>query len=201
MSLNDTTNEIPYGYCQCGCGRLAPIAPQTDTKRGWVKGKPKRFVTGHHKRPDTIARFWSKVNKSAPNGCWEWTDFRDPFGYGKIGINGKNRQAHRFSYELHYGAIPEGLCVCHHCDNPSCVNPEHLFLGTLDDNNKDRERKGRGIQGSTHHHAKLTESQVIEIRRRYACGTVTQKALALEYCVVESVIAGIVTHKSWRHIP
>lgn len=200
MPLNNTTDEIPYGYCQCGCGQLTPIAHQTDTKRGWIKNQPKRFVTGHHKRPDTVTRFWAKVDKRGPDECWEWTDFRDPFGYGKIGIDGKNKQAHRFSYELHYGSIAEGLCVCHHCDNPGCVNPAHLFLGTTDDNNKDRERKGRGIQGSTHHHAVLTEAQVIEIRRKYVRRIVTYSALASEYGVAKSTIAGIIERKAWQHI-
>jgi hypothetical protein len=90
-------------------------------------------------------RFWMKVQKS--NGCWEWTAYRDPDGYGRFGWARKRRSenilAHRVSWELHYGPIPEGLWICHHCDNPSCVRPDHLFLGDRSMNMKDCAAKGR----------------------------------------------------------
>ena len=91
-------------------------------------------------------RFWEKVKKS--DDCWVWTAAIDKCGYGYIGLGpGKGMgKAHRVSWQLHKGGIPEGLCVLHKCDNPSCVNPEHLFLGTQKDNAVDRELKGRGNQ-------------------------------------------------------
>jgi hypothetical protein len=92
-------------------------------------------------------RFWKFVEKS--DGCWLWTGQRTPEGYGRFVVGrtpkkkGLNKGAHRFSWELHHGAIPEGLVVCHHCDNPSCIRPDHLFVGTVSDNTQDMLRKGR----------------------------------------------------------
>lgn len=91
-------------------------------------------------------RFWSHVDRSG--NCWTWTASRNPDGYGRVYMHGKHGQlAHRIAWELTNGEIPDGLFVCHHCDNPSCVRPDHLFIGTCDDNHKDKARKGRSRNG------------------------------------------------------
>lgn len=96
-------------------------------------------------------RFWEKVNKTAPNGCWVWTGQTHGFGYGYVrGPDLKKARAHRLSYEMAKGAIPDGFVVRHMCDNPSCVNPAHLEVGTMADNIQDRDRRGRTAIGDRH---------------------------------------------------
>jgi hypothetical protein len=102
------------------------------------------------------------------NGCWEWCGYRGPQGYGQIGNEaGRPESAHRVSYRLRVGPIPPGVFVCHRCDNPPCVNPDHLFLGTPGDNVRDMLSKGREARGFDLPHTRLTETQVREIRARY----------------------------------
>lgn len=140
------------GLCECGCGGKAPIATQTRAKYGHVKGRPVRFIAGHYRggapaRASLEERFWQRVDKRAPDECWEWIAGRTKAGYGYItaGPRGSQRHvyAHRLSYELAHGPIPDGKHVCHRCDNPPCCNPAHLRLGTHADNMADMKAKGR----------------------------------------------------------
>lgn len=196
MQPHHTTNEVPYGYCQCGCGNRTNISKKTDHATQRVKGQPMRFIKGHDKRRPIHVRFWEKVNKTTPEACWEWTACIDTAGYGLIGDGDKHQLAHRLSYELHYGPIPEGMCVCHTCDNRLCVNPAHLWLGTNADNVADKMNKKR--RGRS---AKLTESQVIEIRNEYARGGVTYQSIADKYGIGMVTVFHIIQRRTWRTVP
>ena len=149
-----------------------------------------------------IDRFWSKVDKKGKDDCWEWTAYKSSGGYGHFRFRGKDRGTHRFSWLLHNGIIPEGLCVLHDCDNPACVNPAHLFLGTHKDNTQDSIKKGRwpDRNGEAAGGSKLTEAQVLSIRAEYKIGNISQRELARKYNVSHDTIWRIVTRKSWRHI-
>lgn len=113
-------------YCECGCGELAPLAQITKTNRGWKKGQPLRFVSGHNARLKTTEqRILEKID--ARGDCWEWMGERDHNGYGRLyGATGSHRRAHRAVWELLVGPIPEGLVMDHLCRNTGCVNPDHL---------------------------------------------------------------------------
>jgi hypothetical protein len=146
-------------------------------------------------------RLWRRVEKTET--CWNWVGCRDRRGYGLIGYTGSGRKVewtHRASWILAHGPIPDGLCVCHHCDNPSCVRPSHLFLGTQADNNRDAMRKGRTQRGHTHHNAKLNPEAVREIRRRYNEGGVFQRELGAEFGVTQTVIGTILRGEAWAHV-
>ena len=147
-------------------------------------------------------RFWSKVDKSGD--CWIWTASKRNRNYGQFWFSGKMEYAHRVSWVIHNGEIPDGegyhgMCVCHKCDNPSCVRPAHLFLGTNADNIADMFSKGRAVRrsGESHPTAKLNETSVKMIRKYYASGACSQRWLARVYGVANSLICGIVNRKYW----
>jgi hypothetical protein len=139
--------------------------------------------------------------KDPVTGCIEWTGYkRKKMGYGQINRGGRMVGTHCLAYELKHGPIPEGMCVCHHCDNPSCCNDAHLYLGTKADNNADRESKGRGKQpkGAKNGRSKLTEADVLEIRRLLAAGE-TLSTLAANFGVDRSTISKIRRGDTWKH--
>lgn len=152
-------------------------------------------------------RFWARVNKT--DSCWLWVGGkvfgRSHEGYGVItshvvGAKQKNIMAHRFSWEFHNGKIPEGMLVCHKCDNPSCVNPEHLFIGTVQDNNIDKLNKGRHrwghMKGTEHGMSKLNDEKVRAIRS----DSRFDRIIAKEYGVSRVTINDIKNRKIWQHV-
>ena len=143
-------------------------------------------------------RFWFKVNKT--DYCWEWVGGKNSSGYGTI-YNEKTVLVHRLSWQIHFGDIIEGLCVCHSCDNKKCVNPDHLFLGTQQDNMNDMVEKGgnnspKGEKNGMH---KLSESDIHIIKYMLGEGS-TQSNVAKLFGVSQPVISNINLQKAWRDI-
>ncbi len=181
-------------------------------------------------KQDRNKRFWSKVDKTS--GCWVWTAGRfKPTLYGAFQDEGKAKRAHRVSWEMTNGEVPDGLDVLHKCDNPPCVKPDHLFLGTQADNNRDRDSKGRQASGGRHGSrlhpesrpkgkkhfshtnpekvargeeqgsSRLTEEDVLAIRREYVPYKVSYPVLAKKYGVNPETVARVVRREHWVHLP
>ena len=159
---------------------------------------------------DPMDRFFMQIDKKGTS-CWMWTGTKSHNGYGVIGVNGKNIRAHRFSWSVFNNKdIPDGMVVMHSCDNPSCVNPEHLSIGTHYDNEADKVAKGRQARGESlskaqgnqkrcgekNPRSKLTEDDVMAIMK----DTDSQRIIAKKYNVTQATINLIKTRRTWRHV-
>lgn len=150
----------------------------------------------------TFIRFL-KYCKKDDSGLLYWDGGLFAGGYGQFRYGDRKVKAHRMAYAMFVGPIPDGMCVCHKNDDPACVDPSQLFLGTKADNNHDRDGKGHTCCGEDHYRAKLTVAQVRDIRRRYAPGPgnhPNQTELAREYGVSDVLVSGIVRGETWRHV-
>ena len=147
-------------------------------------------------------RFWPKVTKLGPDDCWLWTAKKDRRGYGLFSTNGPGEEclAHRVSWTLYFGPVPNGSRVLHRCDVTACVNPSHLFLGSAQDNSDDMVRKGRSMKGEKSPVRKLVEAEVKEIRRLYSTGEYSQQAIADVFKVNQTCVGFIVRRITWSHI-
>lgn len=211
MQPHDTTSVLQYGTCQnpackitftfypsASAGKFCSVACYLVTPR------PRRSLS---------ERFWAKIDKNGPvpvhcpelGPCWVWTGI-GPTEYGCIGSGGTGGRdgvtlpAHRVGYELQVGPIPDGLDVCHHCDNPPCCRGSHLFVGTRQVNMADATAKGRIPRGSSRPNAKLTETQIVAIRAEYASGGTSESALGQRYGVSRSAINRILRGTLWGHV-
>ena len=156
-----------------------------------------KACTDAYRRVQLLEHFWDKVEKGPD--CWLWLGNLRGAGYGRLGASPR-LGAHRVAWELTYGLIPAGMMVCHHCDTRSCVRPDHLFLGTNADNQRDASQKGRLASGKRNGRyttpTKLKQSDIYEIRRLLSTG-LPQKAIAITYNVHQSAISRIATKRRW----
>ena len=158
------------------------------------------------KNSDYDAKFLLQINKTPGLGpwknCWEWTGHHNKPGYGYMSILGTLSQVrvHRYAYKRYYGVDPGELLVRHKCDNPPCVNPDHLELGTVKDNSDDMTERGRSNKGEDRYCAKLTDEQVLKIRELYRTKQLDQYQLARAYGVKQSMISLITRGEKWKHL-
>lgn len=202
---------MPREYTCLGCGKS--FIPK------WT-GNPNHYCSmpcarKHQPRHRPLEeRFWARVNKT--DDCWEWTG-PTVTGYGVISVNKRSYKAHRMSWMIHNGPIPDGLFICHHCDNRRCVRPDHLFIGTASDNMRDMTAKGRHPyrygddhparkdgtflpRGEANGQSKLTADTVRMIRAEYARGGVSQQAIADRVGVSQAVVSAIILRKVWKSV-
>lgn len=185
--------------CACGCGTT--LAPKTPNR-------PAVFVHGHNvvprRRTPLETRFWAQVQRGGIDECWTWLGATVGGGYGRIwdSESRRNRRASEVALTLSGVTVPSGAFVCHHCDNPPCVNPRHLYVGDALTNERDKIARGRrpriggSLPGERNHQAKLTDKQVAEIRARYTGRRGEQTELAREYGVTQANISLIVRRGS-----
>jgi hypothetical protein len=179
-------------YDKCECGKLF------DAERATGVDPRHRYPGNQHRRstpPET--RFWDRVKRGV--GCWEWQGYRPSDHYGKIYVNGQTHRVHRYSYMLHYGAIPPGLAVGHRCDNKGCVRPDHLYLTTLGDNVRDAVRTGLIGKGVRSPLAAFTTADVHNIRALAAAG-MSGSAIARQYGVWPRTVTMLLSGRRYADV-
>ena len=188
--------------CQ-SCGQPFRVFPTTAKKRIYCS----RDCSEEHRTKTEPDRFWAMVDMAGD--CWTWTGSVNAWGYGAFMPYRARTHvaAHRYSWVLHNGPIPDGLCVLHRCDNPPCVNPAHLYVGTHKNNSDDKRAKGRDFHplGEDHAMSKLRDCDVLRIRELYSFrgvgdGKMSGVALSREYGVTPETIYAIIQRRNWTHI-
>lgn len=189
-----------FWNCVCECGNKAVVYGQTIRKEkskscGCLKSEQQSLRMKEMRLQQSGSlqdRFFARFVK-LENGCWQWRAHTDKDGYGVLPGDRKNTRAHRLSYELHKGQISDGFVICHHCDNPGCVNPDHLFVGTSKDNAQDALQKGRAYVGEKNGRSKLTKENIKEILSSELNGV----QLAKKFGVTKSTINRVKRREAW----
>lgn len=184
-------SQKPARFCSRKC---------TNKDFGILGNKERIFwsiATEEQKRERLKMFFESKVVRK--EGCWDWKGSLDKNGYPQLYFGNTKAKGHRVSYEIYNGIIPDGLCVCHSCDNPKCTNPEHLWLGTKQENTEDEVKKGRQSKGEDRYNSKLNNEKVKKIREMISLG-VTVSHLSRIYNVSFMCVQNIKNGKTWKHV-
>jgi predicted XRE-type DNA-binding protein len=200
--------EFDFDICskdQKFCEFCSSVFTKPDTL--WPYQFKKRRFCSHecagraspHKRSSVSERFWSKVVRGLPDECWKWNAARHSDGYGWFVVTDRPEKAHRVAYQLAVSEIPNGMWVLHKCDNPLCVNPSHLYLGTVKDNSRDAVERNRTAHGERSKSSKLKEAEVHEIRRLRKQG-VKQSVIAGQFGISQSHISGIESRRFWNRL-
>ena len=198
IDFSDRRHGIARWLCRCDCGTEKVVWQNSLTTGetsscGCYRDEQSSLRRKASARP-ALEHVLRKI-RIADNGCWEYTGFRNKQGYGRV----ENVLAHRVVYEALRGSA-NGLVVCHSCDNPPCCNPAHLFLGTRSDNSADKVAKGRVPRGSQLPQSKITETDVVEIRRRVAAGE-PMRVVGAAFGIAQPTVSEIWNRKKWRHVP
>lgn len=189
---------LPFRCNRFKIKKPQPVSSGTEAKLNMMPDNNAEFLKSQGFSPTLPERFWAKVNKT--EGCWLWTASENGYGYGQIGTGPKRtNRAHVVSWILNKGPIPDGLCVLHRCDIRRCVNPDHLWLGTRDDNNKDAVEKRRNAFGEKHGHCKLTVENIKEIRKLRKTGMAYRQISKL-FPVNTIQIFRICNLQRWAHV-
>lgn len=178
------------------CGEEFYEAPATRHRRTYCSRACRAKAQSKWQQRDLATRFYAKVEKTET--CWMWLGAKLKTGYGSIGVNGKTLRAHRVSYTLEHGDIPDGMLLRHSCDNPLCVNPSHLILGTKTQNTQDALERGQHVVGESHHFAKIPNQAIATIRAALSAG-VSGKYLAKQFGVAQSTISQIKNNTRRRY--
>ena len=148
-----------------------------------------------------VDQFWNN-HIERDNGCWEWQKGKNDRGYGEVSINGISLYVHRFAWELLNGEIPGGMCILHKCDNPSCINPDHLFIGTQLDNVRDMLSKGRASPPPVHRGTKNNKAVLCEWKVRYIrASDLSQRAIARMFGIGKTTVAHVQCGRTWAWLP
>lgn len=198
ISPAEPKNGRKVWNCICDCGNTAIVAGRHLSSGASKSCGCYRSEKIRKLRESEAAPFETRVVR-VPSGCLEWTGSRDRRGYGTLRSKGIDRKAHRVAFEAAHGPIPEGMHVCHTCDNPPCCEPSHLFLGTPQQNSSDMATKGRSAKGASNANAKLSGSIVQRIRRLAQDGMPQQK-IADILGIHQTTVSRVVLRQTWEHV-